>query len=92
MKKNSKKKYYKEFDLIRILACIAILLYHLNLLKGGYLAVCTFFVLSGYLSCFSALKKEKFSFKEYYLNKLLKIYLPLVVVVFMTLFVLSFFS
>ena len=55
------KKYYKNIDIIRLLACIAVLLYHLNILKGGYLAVCTFFVLSGYLSCISAFKKEKFN-------------------------------
>ena len=53
------KKYYKYIDIIRLLACISVLLYHLNILKGGFLAVCTFFVLSGYLSCVSAFKEEK---------------------------------
>lgn len=90
MKKSSKKKYYKDLDLIRVIACIAVLLYHLNILKGGYLAVCTFFVLSGYLSCISAFKKQKFSLKEYYTNRLLKIYLPLLVVVFLSISVISF--
>lgn len=90
MRKRSKKKYYKDLDLIRVIACIAILLYHLNILKGGYLAVCIFFVLSGYLTCVSAFKKEKFSLKEYYKNRLLKIYLPLLVVVFITISVISF--
>ena len=70
----SSKKYYKDIDFIRVLSCIAVLLYHLNILKGGYLAVCTFFVLSGYLSCISAFRKEKLSLKEYYLNRSLKIY------------------
>lgn len=83
------KKYYKKLDIIRVVACIAVLLYHLGLLKGGYLAVCTFFVLSGYLSCVSAFKKEKFSWKEYYLNRLTKIYLPLLMVVFLTIAVIS---
>lgn len=45
------KKYFKDLNIIRLIACIAVLLYHLNILKGGYLAVCTFFVLTGYLSC-----------------------------------------
>lgn len=79
-------KYYKNINLIRVVACIEILLYHLNILKGGYLAVCTFFVLSGYLSVISAFKKEKFSLKSYYLNRLLKLYLPLIAVVFITIF------
>lgn len=88
---SSKKKYYKDLDLIRITACLAVLLYHLNILKGGYLAVCVFFVLSGYLSCASAFKKDKFSLIEYYSNRLLKIYLPLLIVVFITVGLVSFF-
>lgn len=87
---NSSKKYYHTIDLIRLLSCFAILLYHLNILKGGYLAVCTFFVLSGYLSCISAFRKEKFSLRSYYSNRLLKIYLPLILVVFITIAVISF--
>lgn len=83
------KKYYKNIDIIRLLACIAILLYHLNILKGGYLAVCTFFVLSGYLSCVSAFKKEKFNILEYYYNRIKKIYIPLIIVVFMSVSIVS---
>ena len=86
----SSKKYYKDIDFIRVLSCISILLYHLNILKGGYLAVCTFFVLSGYLSCICAFKKKKFSLKEYYSNRLLKIYVPLIIVVFITISIISF--
>ncbi len=85
-------KYYKNLDLIRLIACIAVLLYHLNILKGGYLAVCAFFVLSGYLSFISARKKEKFSLKDYYYNRLKKLYLPLIIVVFITVFITPLFS
>ena len=88
---SSKKKYYKSIDLIRVFSCITILLYHLNILKGGYLAVCTFFVLSGYLSCVSAFKRAKFSLLEYYKNRVIKIYLPLLIVVFISIFIISFF-
>lgn len=83
------KKYYKNIDIIRVIACISILLYHLNILKGGYLAVCTFFVLSGYLSFVSLYKKEKISLKEYYVNKLKRIYLPLIIVVFISVLAIS---
>ena len=86
MKNN--KRYYKGLDFIRLLACIAILLYHFGTLKGGYLAVCIFFVLSGYLSCISAAQKEKFSIISYYKNRL-KIYIPLVIVVFLTISLVS---
>ena len=83
------KKYYKSLNIIRIIACLAVLLYHLNILKGGYLAVCSFFVLSGYLSCISAFKKEKFDFKNYYKNKFIHLYLPLLIVVLISIFVIS---
>lgn len=87
--KKKNKKYYKHLDILRVFACLAILLYHLNILKGGYLAVCTFFVLSGYLSCISAFQKDKFSFKSYYYNRLLKLYIPLFVIVFVTIAIIA---
>ena len=80
----TKKPYYKRLDIIRNISCIMVLLYHLNILPGGFLAVCTFFTLSGYLTCMSALKKEKFSIKSYYINRLKTLYLPLLIVVFLT--------
>ena len=83
------KNYYKQLDIIRIFSCIVILLYHLNLLKGGYLAVCTFFVLSGYLSVVTAFKQDEFSLKKYYINIIKKIYLPLIVVTFISVAVIS---
>lgn len=80
----NEKKHYKMLDIIRVISCILVLLYHLNLVRGGFLAVCTFFTLSGYLSCLSALKKEKFSIKDYYINRIKKLYIPLLVVVAIT--------
>lgn len=88
----SSKKYYRDINLIRIICAIAILFYHLGILKGGYLAVCTFFVLSGYFSCISAFKKEKFSVISYYKDRLKRVYLPLLMVVFISIAVLSFFD
>ena len=83
-------RYYKTLNIVRILSCIAVFLYHLNILKGGYLAVCVFFVLSGYLACNSAFKRDKFSLKDYYLNRLKNIYLPLLFVVFLSILAISF--
>ncbi|MBR2828016.1 MAG: acyltransferase family protein [Bacilli bacterium] len=79
-----KNKYYRKLDIIRIISCIGVLLYHLNILKGGFLAVCSFFVLTGYLSYKSAEKEKKFSIKKYYLSRLKNIYYPLIIVVFLT--------
>lgn len=84
------KRHFNYLDLLRIISCLAVLFYHLGMLSGGYLAVCSFFVLSGYLSSYSAFKKEKFSFVKYYIDRLKKIYLPLVIVVFVSLFAVSF--
>ncbi len=89
------KKYYKRLDLIRLLSCIGVLLYHIgyvygvDLLKGGYLAVCTFFVMTGYLSVVSSMNKDNFSIKEYYSNKIKKIYLPLLIVAFSSVAIIS---
>ena len=84
------KRYYKNLDIIRIISCIAVFLYHLNILEGGFLAVCIFFVLTGYLSFISAYNKIDFSIKDYYISKLKNIYLPFILVVFITIFVISF--
>lgn len=86
------KKYYKYLDIVRILLCISILLYHMGILKGGYLAVCSFFVLSGYLSCISSFNQNKFSLLKYYKSRFIKIYIPLCITVFISIFVISKFS
>lgn len=86
------KERYNKIDIIRVLAVASILFYHMGLLPGGYLAVCTFFVLSGFLTTISAFQKENFSLKEYYINRFKKIYIPLLIVVFTTIGVLSFFK
>lgn len=90
--KKGKATYFKDINIIRLLACLAVLTYHLGFLRGGYLAVCTFFVLSGYLGVISAFKKKDFSIKEYYINRFKKIYIPLLLVVFSTIAVSSFFK
>lgn len=52
------KEYYKRLDYLRIISCIMVLLYHLNILKGGFLAVCTFFALSRIFRLYNSLKKR----------------------------------
>lgn len=83
------RKYYMRMDIIRIISCLAVLFYHLGVLRGGYLAVCSFFVLTGYLSVVASLYKEKFSLWRYYKHVFLKIYLPLVFIVFISIGVIS---
>ena len=85
-------KYFKHLDLLRIIACVCIFLFHLGIIKGGYLAVCLFFTLSGYLGCIKNYKKEKFNILEYYKGKLLNIYVPMVMVLLITVYISKFFS
>ena len=84
------KKYYQELDILRVISCLGVLFYHLGFLQGGFLSVCAFFVLSGYLSYVSLSHKEKVSLKEYYKNRFLHIYLPFIAVVFLSICVISF--
>lgn len=88
---SSNNKHFKYIDILRIFSCIMIFLYHLNILKGGFLAVSIFFVISGYLSTIKLFKKEKISFKEFYLNKLFRLYLPMLIVVFVSIGVIKLF-
>ncbi|MCR5483268.1 MAG: acyltransferase, partial [Bacilli bacterium] len=84
---NTDKKYIKHLDILRILACVAILLFHLGLIKGGYLAVCLFFTLSGYLCCVKSFRREKFNILKYYKDKFINIYIPVVLVLLVTIYV-----
>ena len=85
------KKYYSNITLLRIIICISILLYHLNILKGGYQAVCTFFVMSGYFTCISIIKKNK-SLINHYKSRFKKIYIPLLIIVMLTIIVVPLFK
>ena len=85
----SRKKYSVALDVVRVLSAAAVLFYHLGLLKGGYLAVCTFFVMSGFLSVRSAFSSEKFNILKYWLGRLLHIYLPLAIVALLTVLAVS---
>ena len=84
---NKERKYFTRLDYIRIISCIMVLLYHLNIVQGGFLVVCTFFTLSGYLGCISALKNKNFSIRKYYINRIKKLYIPLLVLISITVIV-----
>lgn len=89
----NKKTYAYGLDILRIICTIAVLIYHVNpdFIPGGFLAVCCFLVLHGYLFVTSNAKKEHFSVAEYYTKRLFRLYLPMAVVVFVTLYAVSLF-
>ncbi|MBQ1826863.1 MAG: acyltransferase, partial [Erysipelotrichaceae bacterium] len=82
-----KKSYYKYWDVFRALLAAAVLMYHLGVLPGGFLAVCCFFALSGYLTARSLYDKDFSYLKKYYLSRLKKLYLPLLTVVSITMII-----
>ena len=90
--KNNVKRTYTYLNIFRIILCLFVLLYHLDIVKGGYLAVCSFFVISGYLSCINALKEDNFNLIKYYKKRFIKLYIPLLVVIFTTIGIISLFD
>ena len=60
------KQYLKRIDYLKIISCIFVLLFHLNVVKGGFLVVCTFFALSGYLDCYFSLLNNYLNLLYYY--------------------------
>ena len=91
--KKGKRTYAYGLDILRIICTIVVLIYHINpdLIPGGFLAVCSFLVLHGYLFVVSNSNKEHFSVIDYYVKRLFRLYLPMALVVFVTLYVISFF-
>lgn len=91
-KKIHSLQYRPEIDGLRALAVLAVLASHFGLhyFEGGYVGVDIFFVLSGFLITSIIKKKvdeDKFSFKEFYFRRFLRIYPALVVTISLTLVV-----
>ena len=79
-------KFYKEINSLRALSIIAVLIYHAEIsifgisLKGGYLGVDVFFVISGYLISnllYQEYKIKKINFSNFYIKRARRI-LPLI--------------
>ena len=78
----------RNIDAVRILLCAAVFLYHLNLLRGGYLAVCGFFALSGYFTA-SSVHRHANRILKYSCSRIVRICLPLFVTVCLTVLTVS---
>lgn len=83
-KRLKESRYITGFDGIRSIAVIGVILYHLlpNQIKGGYLGVPIFFVLSGYLIT-DLLQQEwainqKINIKQFYLRRMKRLYPALI--------------
>ena len=72
--------YRKDIDVLKGLAILCVIFYHLGILKSGYLAVDLFFVISGFLTVPSVCKHVQngdFSYRGFIKKKLIRL-LPLV--------------
>ena len=83
------KAHRKDVQTLRAVAVIMVILYHLKIIKGGFLGVDIFFVISGYVITLNLIKSQgnlKEKLTEFYLRRAKRI-LPssLVVVVFTSL-------
>lgn len=84
MTEKRKKRYITGFDGIRSLAVIGVILYHLlpTSMKGGYLGVPIFFVLSGYLITDLLLQEwqenKRINIWQFYVRRMKRLYPALV--------------
>ncbi|NDC63750.1 MAG: acyltransferase [Planctomycetia bacterium] len=84
------RDYRPEIDGLRAIAVIPVVLFHLGLdwLRGGYLGVDVFFVISGFLITsivLADLRSGRFTFREFLARRIRRIFPPLIVMVGCTL-------
>lgn len=88
------KKHISGLDGLRGIAVIGVILYHMFpfAVKGGFLGVSLFFVLSGYLIAITSEKsweKNNFTIRSFYKKRIRRIYPSLLIVVLITVGVLK---
>lgn len=78
-------QYRPDIDGLRAIAVLSVVIYHAfpGLARGGFTGVDAFFVISGFLIStiiFRSLEKSTFSFKEFYLRRVNRIFPALILV------------
>jgi len=89
-------KYRPDIDGLRAIAVLAIVTFHAfpNWIKGGFIRVDIFFVISGYLisiNIFGDLEKDTFSFSEFYARRIRRIF-PALILILVTCFIVGWFT
>ncbi len=90
--------YQGEIDILRALAVIPVILYHLNefLAPNGYLGVDLFFVISGFVITKTILKDKertgKIKLISFFVRRLKRIYPALIIMILVTLLLLPYFG
>lgn len=88
-------KYRADIDGLRAVAVLSVVSFHAfpNMLKGGFIGVDIFFVISGFLIStiiFSNLERDSFSFVEFYSRRIKRIF-PALLLVLITCFTVGWF-
>lgn len=95
-KHSNNPKYRADIDGLRALAILLVVIYHAfpKLLSGGFIGVDVFFVISGFLIStiiYEHLETNDFSFLDFYLRRIRRIF-PALLVVLIACFALGWFS
>ncbi|MBS1169325.1 MAG: hypothetical protein H6R01_243 [Burkholderiaceae bacterium] len=90
MPQNHQKQYRPDIDGLRAFAILAVIIFHAfpEKLRGGFVGVDIFFVISGFLISriiFQSLERGDFSFCEFYARRINRIFPALIVVIVATL-------
>ncbi len=64
-----------SLQLLRFIAALFVLLFHLDLLKSGYKGVDIFFVISGFVMYYSAIIEKRRNLRVFVINRVTKVYL-----------------
>jgi peptidoglycan/LPS O-acetylase OafA/YrhL len=93
----AKNSHIDGLDALRVFAILGITFFHFfpETVKGGFLGVSLFFLLTGYLLAYTsekARRKGTFRVMGFYGKRILRIYPPLLLVLFISLGVFSFFA
>lgn len=88
--------YRPDIDGLRAIAILSVLIFHAfpGSMKGGYVGVDVFFVISGYLISsiiFRSLQRGDFSFSEFYAHRVNRIF-PALIVVFAASYIFGYFA
>ena len=89
---DKKDHYSYGLDILRLLCTAVVLIYHVlpDAIPGGFLAVCSFLVLHGYLYVLS-FHRSRSSIVGRYVKRIIRLYIPMAIVVALSIYALRYF-
>ncbi len=89
---NKADHYSYGLDILRLICTGVVLVYHIlpDAIPGGFLAVCSFLVMHGYLYVVS-FNRGKSSLIGRYIKRIIRLYIPMVITVALSIYVLRYF-